>query len=148
MEVLVFRGKAAGHIDNRREIKDTSLEEAVELPFKLVQIKLINLFAEAVIQRLAVGNHYHTEESGRYEFYVVYCEGSQEPSGLLEPACLFRFRKAGEGELQEIRMMAGDACLIPPGNSHAFLPLRAGVQILGLSNLKYDSGHDVTDKLF
>lgn len=151
MEVLIFRGKAAGHIDNRREIRDTTLEMPVTLPFPIRQVKLINFSVQAVIQMLVVGNHYHTEESERYEFYVIYSKESQGSSGLnglSEPACIFRFRKAGERELQEIRMKAGDACLIPPGNSHAFMPIRAGVQIFGLSNLEYDSAHDVKDKLF
>lgn len=141
MQVRIFKGKAWKHVDKRRRIDNAVLKESVQIPFSLRHFELINLFQEAADQGLAVGNHYHIEESGKYEFFVILGESSKSP------AFKFRFRKPGQ-KTQEVEMRVGDACFIPPTWSHAFLPLVSGVNIFGFSNLEYNSKHDIADKLF
>lgn len=140
MGIEFFKTEVFEVADNRRVIDDITLPEELELPFKIGQLKTVELSDEAIIQGLAVGNHYHTEESGRWELYVVV-----GPEGV--PLFKVRFRELGQ-EIQEREMMAGDACIIPPTYSHAFIGLEPGVKLWGISNLRYNPNHDVSDKLF
>ena len=129
------------HSDKRRTIRDVTLPEGMGFPFIVRQFKTITLSNTAVKQGLAIGNHYHTMESHRWEFYVVVGEEDF-------PLFRFRFRGAGEKDFHEQEMTAGDACIIPPMHSHAFLALRPGVQLFGFSDCPYRSEDDVLDKLF
>ncbi|MCK4818279.1 hypothetical protein KA005_21090 [bacterium] len=140
MGIKFYKVHVFESIDPRRLITDVTLPENVEIPFGLTQFKTITLSDKAVEEKSVVGNHYHTEESNRWEFFVAV--GKENI-----PLFKFRFREQG-GKIQEKEMEKGDACLIPPTISHSFLPLVKGVQIFGIANLKYDSEHDVTDKLF
>ncbi len=128
------------HTDERRAIIDFCLPEGFELPFTLRQTKVVKLTQKAVESGLAVGNHYHTNESGRQEFFVAVGE-----PGV--PLFKVSWREARKEVPFVDLMYAGDACHIPTGVSHAFVGLRPGVELWGFSNLPYDSAHDVPDKL-
>lgn len=144
MGVIIFTGFTDCVSDNRRTIQEAVLGEGFILPFPAKHFKIITLTQEAVDQKLAVGNHYHTKESGRQEFFVILGGKSGEKH---EPAFEFRYRGSG-GMVQETELMTGDACYVSVGWSHAFLALKPGLQILGIANQEYNSAHDVPDKLF
>lgn len=127
--------------DHRREIVEVVFED-MDWPFAIRQVKVIAFTQEAINNLLAVGNHYHMEESGREEVFVA-C-GPKDTDLFL-----FLFSPAGiERNIRRLSLRRGDCCYIPPGNSHTFVPLTEGVTLWGFSNKKYDSGDDVPDKLF
>ncbi|MDO8424401.1 MAG: hypothetical protein Q7S70_00495 [bacterium] len=140
--VKIYRGKPGWHIDKRRIIIDTVFREGMVLPFPIKQVKVIDFSREGVDQAMAVGNHYHSKESGRQEFFTVL--GAPESSLCLS----FRWRKAGQEKIEEKGLMNGDGVYVPPGYSHAFVPLMSGVKLLGLSNLPFRDEDDIADKLF
>lgn len=129
--ITFFHAEPGLHTDKRRRILDAVLSDDLDLPFAVRQIKIVEVLEAGMV----VGNHYHTEESGRYECFVV-----------LSPFTI-RFRESPGEEVQERLMAPGDGCLIPPTVSHAFRAEAPG-HILGLANLKYDSKHDIPDILF
>lgn len=139
MKIKFFKIKPFINTDERRKIEDITLPESVSIPFKIRQIKLITISDKAVKEKMVLGNHYHT--SNRWEFFMVI--------GELD-VFLFKlkFRNSPEDEIQEKELKANDAILVPPGCTHSFLPFRSGVKLLGISNLAYDSDHDVNDKIF
>ena len=137
--VKLFRVSLFSPSDPRRTIYDVTFPQ--EVPFAVVQIKDVVFTDKAVEEAWGVGNHYHSPESNRWELFVALGD-----SGV--PLFRFRYRQAGEKEFQETEMKAGDACLIPPGNSHAFVALLSGATLRGISNLAYNAAHDVPDKLF
>lgn len=145
MDVIVFAGLADSVTDKRRTIDEVILGREFEIPFAVKQIKIIRLTKEAVDQGLAVGNHYHTIESGREELFIVWGGKSAKKHA---PIFKFKYREFGREEIQDVELMSGDACYVPPGWSHSFLPLKAGLEIWGFSNMEYDSKHDLPDKLF
>lgn len=134
-----FTIEVGRHNDARREITDFVLPKDLVLPFPIRQVKIVSMHAEAAQYGLVVGNHYHPAGTGRYEFFIA-----TGPDGDLFEA---RYRIRPEKN-SEFTMRRGDACLIPPELSHAFKPLQAGATLIGLSNLAYDSAHDVSDVLF
>lgn len=144
MNVLVFTGIADCLSDNRRTIQEAVLEGGFKLPFTVKHFKILTLSQEAIDRGLAVGNHYHDNKSGRHEFFVILGGRSEKKHS---PVCKFRYREPG-GAVQETELMMGDACFVPVGWSHAFLPLKSGLQILGISNTAYSSKDDVPDQLF
>ncbi len=148
MEITIFRGTPDCHIDERREIDDTFLGEEIKLPFPVRQFKTIIFTPQAVVAGMAVGNHYHPEKTNRQEFFVFQGQLSEKEKKNPPVAALFRFRKAGEQEIEESKLKVGDACLVPAGYAHAFVPVREGVYMVGISNKPFDKGDDVTDKLF
>ncbi len=139
MPITFCRVTCGGNVDNRRAISDIVMPDGV--PFPIIQIKTVTLTKEAVELRLAVGNHYHTKESGREEFFVVV-----GPKDV--PLVTIRYRDEPKGEMKDRYMFLGEACYIPPECSHAFVAMNPGVVLWGFSNLPYDSLHDVPDKLF
>lgn len=144
MSVVIFTGVADCVSDNRRVIQEAVLGGEFNLPFPAKHFKIITLSQEAVDRALAVGNHYHDKESGRDEFFVILGGRSGEKHA---PAFKFRYREP-DGSVQETELMVGDACYVPVGWSHAFLPLKSGLQILGISNTAYFKENDIPDKLF
>lgn len=136
-----FSSATGGHTDHRRKITDLLLPEGMKIPFDMRQIKIVEMTDEAVRTQLAVGNHFHTEESGRSELFIV--DGPQDV-----PVFLLRYREERDGEVKEMHMRKGDSCLFPPGVSHAFIGLVAGATLYGLSNTPYDKAHDTPDQLF
>lgn len=130
-EITFFKGEAGFHEDSRRRIFDGVLPANTSLPFQVRQIKIVDVVSAGMV----VGNHYHNAASGRWECFIV-----------TKPFTM-RFRVTPSGEVQERTLLAGDGCIIPPLNSHSFLAAEPG-QLIGLSNLPYDSSHDIVDKLF
>lgn len=122
------------HEDMRRIITDCVLFD--DIPFNVRQIKIIDFKTRGVV----VGDHYHTVESGRREFFIVI----GPPNVAL---FTFRFRMS-RGEVKEYQMVAGDACLVSPPCSHSFRVEHSQAKLWGLSNQAYDAAHDVPDKLF
>ena len=121
--------------DERRELDDITFPGP--LPFLVIQTKRLSFSADSVKEGKPVGNHWHSKESGRIEFFVaVGGEGD-----------LFRFawKESGSGEVKETIMKCGEACLIPVGASHAFVPLQDGCQIWGWSNKKHEQKNDKPD---
>lgn len=140
MDLQFFHLERSGHADERRSIIDVTFPGGIEIPFSIVHAKIIFLSQAAVDNGLSLGNHFHTTDSNRIEFFIAVGE---------EDVPLFRIRaKRGGEELVEKIMKNGDACLVPPGVTHAFLPLRAGVQLWCYSNTAYNPEHDVPDQLF
>ncbi|OHA18650.1 MAG: hypothetical protein A2664_00275 [Candidatus Taylorbacteria bacterium RIFCSPHIGHO2_01_FULL_46_22b] len=138
MLVRLQKAVVGGHEDHRRVITDIVVED---IPFPVVQTKVIRFKPESV-GKFAVGNHYHIVECNRWEFFVAV-----GPPAL--PLFTFRWCEAGQtANHSQYIMHNGDACLIPPGNSHAFMPDEGGASLWGFSNLQYDSAHDVPEKLF
>lgn len=144
MDLIIFTGIANSVADERRTLNDAALGKSFDFPFAAKQFKVLTMSQQAVDRKLAVGNHYHPKESGREEFLVVLGGKSGEKS---LPACRLRYRELG-GAVNETELMFGDACYVPAGWSHAFLPLRPGLQILGVSNKEFREEDDVPDKLF
>jgi len=126
-----FKVQAGIHTDHRRRIFDIVLPE-MEIPFSVRQVKIVDVYSAGMV----VGNHYHTKESGRQELF-----------GIVSGEFTLRLRYGRDAEITERIMKPGDACLIRPEVSHAFRADQPG-QIIGLSNLAYDSAHDVPDQLF
>lgn len=139
-QVVFLKVETFKHVDIRRVITDITLPGDDVIPFSVVQIKTVDFSDKAVQDCMAVGNHFHTVESNRWELFVAV--GSQDT-----PLFKFRYREAGDGRIREVEMKAGDACIIPPGFSHAFVGLASGDLLLGISNMKYDLAHDTFDKL-
>lgn len=140
MATQFFRLQDSRHVDGRRSIVDFTFPTGVEIPFIVKQVKIISLSQEAVDNALSIGNHFHTGSSNRIEFFIAVGK---------EGVPLFRVRTREQGgEVIEQEMRNGDACLILPETTHSFLPLVAGAQLWGISNLAYDSKHDVVDRLF
>jgi quercetin dioxygenase-like cupin family protein len=147
MEVQIISGIPGNHIDIRRIIDETVLETGFLPSFPIKQVKVITFPKEAVEQKAVIGNHYHPQESGRQEFYVIIGKPSEEEEKNSLPAFVFKFRKAGDQEFQEVVLNVGDACFIPPGYSHAFQPLRNQLCLIGVSNKSFSQEDDVPDKL-
>jgi len=141
MGVEFSRVEVFVHVDIRRVIKDFTLPKDLEIPFRVKQIKIVELSKEAISQGLALGNHFHTVESGRWELFIV---DGPESDNLFK----LRYRKAGQVEIREKDMKRGETCLVPPGHTHSFKGLQEGAVLVGFSNLSYDASHDVPDKLF
>jgi dTDP-4-dehydrorhamnose 3,5-epimerase-like enzyme len=134
MSVELMKVEVGGHSDQRRTIADIILPP---LPFSVVQVKVIDFTVQSVMERLAVGNHYHTKKSERAEFFVA-----TGPVGK----SLFMFahlENGGDGNRQIVQMQHGDACLVLPESVHAFVPLVADAVLWGFSNKPYDPSHDV-----
>lgn len=144
MGVIILSGFADCVSDNRRVIQEAVLSRGFIIPFPVMQFKIMSFSRESVKQGLQVGNHYHKKESGREEFFVVL--GGK--SGLkYEPAIRFRYRES-DGAIQEKELSVGDACYVPVGCSHAFMPLKPGLKLLGLCNMAYNKTNDTPDELF
>lgn len=139
--IRFLKVSVSGHEDVRRVITDIVLPEDLEIPFRVLQVKVVDLSASAITARIPVGNHYHTCESGRYEFFVAVGK-----AGVL--LFSFRYRNRLGGEILEQEMAAGDACLVPPEHPHSFVGLTAGAKLWGFANMAYDAAHDIPDKLF
>lgn len=137
-EITFYTVERGGHLDLRRRIQDMILPD---VPFPIHQVKVLYLTAEAVRLALAVGNHFHIPESGRWELFVVV---SEEAGDVMR----FRYRNSRGGAIEERVLATGEACLIPPGCSHAFVPLVPGVELWGFAPMAYNADHDVADKLF
>ena len=148
MEVKIYPGISDNHTDKRRRIEEAVLEKALLLPFPVRQVKIITFFQEAIDSKMPVGNHYHPKSSERDELFVFVGELSQAERKNSPVAVIFRFREPGESETQEAKLKVGDACFVPAGYSHAFLPLRRGLRMIGFSNKPFLKEDDVIDKLF
>lgn len=118
----------------RRLLTDITLPE--ELPFFPRQIKVLDFHDGGVREGRPVGNHWHPKEGCRTEFFVAVGK---------EDRPLFRFVWKESGQLKETEMRCGDACLIPPGVSHAFVPMLEGAQLWGYSNIKHNPQNDIPD---
>ena len=127
------------HEDLRRIITDCVLPG--DIPFAVRQIKIIDFKTRGVV----VGNHYHTVESGRREFFIVIGPPNVV---LFTYRFRYRFRASQDEKVLEQQMIAGDACLISPPCSHAFRVEHSQAKLWGLANQAYDAAHDVPDKLF
>lgn len=122
--------------DGRRTIYEMVFEDGEKERIETVQIKIIALKSEAVKSEMAVGNHFHTPESGRDEIFVAI--GPDDGQALLKFA-------AEPNNYTHLR--AFDGVFVSCGEPHAFVPLREGVVLFGISNTKYDSVHDVAAKI-
>lgn len=138
--IQMFSVKTEVNSDSRRSLSEIVFLDQFPLMFPVGQVKVITFTDDAVRYRQTVGNHYHTIESGRHEVFVAVGPANVE---LIR----FRYRDGTAGPVKEVMMKNGDACLIPPGHSHAFTPLAPEVALWGLSNIPYDSAHDVKDVL-
>ena len=108
-----------------------------DIPFAVRQIEIIDFKTRGVV----VGNHYHTVKSGQREFFIVV----GPPNVIL---FTYRFRAVRDKKMEEITLMAGDACLISPPCSHAFRTQHSQAKLWRLSNMADDAAHDVPDELF
>ena len=132
-KIKLFRAVINGHLDQRRTITDAVLPS--KTPFVVRQIKQIVFTQQAVDRQTPIGNHFHTLESKRYEFFVV-----------MAGKCRFIYRNP-KNDPQEVIMNKGDACLIPPGCTHTFIALENDATLWGLSNMAYEDEHSIPDKL-
>lgn len=149
MEIEIYRGDFRdSHTDLRRRINDAAFPEEIALPFSLRQVKTIDFFPEAIEKKMAVGNHYHPVESCRHEFFTVVGLLSEKEKKNPPDALIFKWRKVGESEIQETKLKVGDACFVPAGNTHVFVPLREGICLVGLSNKPFNDADDVKDPIF
>lgn len=138
--------EVGGHEDQRRKITDVVIRfpeafASAVAQTGLLQTKTVAMTSEAVKNGLVVGNHYHTPESNRHELFVA-----TGPEGEL----LFKFAYvsgAADATAEEIVMARGDACYVPPGITHAFVPLVDGAELVGYSNQAYCAEHDVPHKI-
>ncbi len=141
-DYLFFKVEASGHDDNRRTITDIVFPDGFEWPFRVKQFKEMDFKAEAVAQKLPVGNHYHTMASGRRELFVAV--GPADTDLFI----LHRRYRARKGVIEtDQTMRAGDACYIPTGVTHTFIPLHPEAKLWGFSNMAYDAKHDIEDNL-
>lgn len=150
MEVKIYLGNPQNYKDERRIRDSTVLEKALLLNFPIQQIEAITFFQKTVRLGMAIENHYHPESSGRQEFFVILGKLSEEEKEISPQAVTFRFRKAGEPKIEQEMLRAGDACLVPAGYSHSFLPVRDGLCIICISNKPFSQGDEdaIPDKLF
>lgn len=139
--IQFFKVGVSGHEDARRAITDIVLPEDLEIPFRILQVNIMEPSKEAISKRLPVGNHYHTRESGRIEFFVAL-----GPAGM--PLFYMCYRNFVGEEILARQLFSGDACLVPPEHSHVFVGLADGARLLVLANMAYNDAHNISDKLF
>lgn len=139
--IRFFKVSVSGHEDARRTITDIVLPEDLEIPFKVLQINVMEPSKEAIGKRLPVGNHYHTCESGRIEFFVALGKAGM-------PLFCLRYRNSVGGAVLARQLFSGDACLVPPEHSHVFVGLADGARLLVFTNMAYNDAHNIPDKLF
>lgn len=150
-EVAFYPGCAGFHKDARRTIMDVVLDGAIQVPFSVRQVKTIQFTEEALARKLIVGNHYHPVSSDRHELFFFIGQVPEEEEANPPPAAIFRFRKAEaepESSPTQNIIKVGEACLVPAGIAHAFVPLRSGITMIGLSNKAFDQADDIPDRLF
>lgn len=147
--VKIFRGVPDYHIDERREIYEAVLLKGIAFPFSRLLLTQVIVFSQKNFEkRMVVGNHYHPTKSKRRElFSFIGMVGEEEKNNPLQ-AALFRYRKGGDTEICESVLNLGDYVLVPPGYSHAFISLRPGVMMLGISNKSFSEKDLVVDELF
>lgn len=144
-KIAFFKINSGKHSDERREITEVLLPEKISQTLlkeskSEIQCKIL-VFAEAGIRaRISVGNHYHTIQSNRHEFFVAVGDSKVV---LFD----FYYRRNHKGRIYKRKMYAGDGIFIPPNHSHTFVPRRKGAKIFGFANQAYNSDHDVVDKL-
>ena len=136
-KVVVIKVDVFFHNDSRRQLNDVTLPGP--LPFPVVQMKSLDFHSDGVEEGRPVGNHYHSEKSGRIEFFVAV--------GGKGDLFQFFWKDPGSEEVKEQTMKCGDACLIPVGTSHSFIPLQEGCQIWGFSNTPHDPANDLSDEI-
>jgi len=134
--VRVLKSNVFDDSDSRRTITDYTFPRGINTD--LGQVKVIR--CRRTGDNDALGNHYHTVKSGRWEYFMV---GAGEYVDII---FTLKYR-TGEGEITEVELMKGDTVIIPPGWSHTFIPRQEGATLLGVSNLPYDPDDDVEDKL-
>jgi hypothetical protein len=147
MGVQIIRGLPDSHRDPRRVIMDAEFSEGFSLPYAIKQVKTIVFTAEAAEKGMVIGNHYHPEQSGRQEFFILIGELSVEEKKIPQPAAIFRCRAKG-GAIKQTILNVGDCCVVPVDWSHSFKPLRVGVSLIGITNKGYSDDDSVKDVLF
>lgn len=144
-KIAFFKIKSGKHRDERREITEVLLPEKISRALlkesnSEIQCKVLAFAEEGIHSKISVGNHYHTIQSNRYEFFVAVGDSK---------VVLFHFyyRTNHRGRIYRRKMYAGDGIFIPPNHSHTFVPIAKGAKIFGFANQAYDSHHDVSDAL-
>ena len=142
--VELFRAIAlGGHGDRRRVITDVIIPfhrgfaEAVNAS-QMLQTKIIVVSETAVNAKMVLGNHYHI--NGRHELFVVRGESAEE-------IFLFCYISANSTEVEKVFMRNGDACYVPPGITHAFVPLADDAVLFCWSNLPFSDADDVKHEI-
>lgn len=135
-------GSVGGHKDKRRTISDIVLDNDLDFGFPVRQIKILKAKMIMVRSGRAVGNHYHSIASNRFETFIIVAPPKKKP----RPIFKFLFRNPEEG-VQERLLYPGDACDIPPGHTHTFVALVKGAELWGFSNTPYDDDDTVIDNL-
>ena len=126
------------HGDTRRFLSGVAGDFG--FPLQIRQIKMIEFSADAVKNKLVVGNHRHFGESGQWEVIVIL--GTSKES-------VFRFRYRNyDGKVRERKLKGGDIALVPPGCSLALMALAPGARLLEISNQEYRDMNYMDDKLF
>lgn len=109
-------------------------------PLQIRQLKLIEFSADAIKNKLVVGNHKHFGESGQWELIIIL--GKEK-----KPTFRFRYRNYHSG-VKEKLLKGGDVVVVPPGCSLALVAMRVGARAIEISNQEYRRMNYADDKLF
>lgn len=136
--VTFLRTEPFENIDIRRAISGVAGDFG--FPLQIRQLKLIEFSADAVKNKLVVGNHRHFGESGQWELIIVLGKDKK-------PTFRFRYRDYHGGAKEKL-LKGGDIAVVPPGCSLALVALKPGAKIIEISNQEYRNMNYMDDKLF
>lgn len=138
MKIKFYRVKTLSEGNEKRSLNSFFIPKNIKLPFELHHFQDIKPTNQALKKKIVLGNHYHPLTSGRWESHIVLGKTN---------ANLFKFWHKENGKIKEKYLRNGDATIIPPGISHAFLPLTKDAKLFELSNILWKTGQSIEDKL-
>lgn len=138
MKIKFYKVKTLSGGNERRSLNSFFIPKNIKLPFEPHHFQDIKPTSLALKKKIILGNHYHPLSSGRWESHIVLGK---------ENIRLFKFWHKEGKKIKERYLKNGDATLIPPGISHAFLPLTKDAKLFELSNILWKIGQSIEDKL-
>ena len=146
-EVKIFQGTPYSNANGRGIIDGAVLTVKNGITLLMKDIHLITFPPGS---REPTENHYHPEDSGIYQYFVILGKLSKKKEGNPPEAVTFRFKKAGRLKFEELTLRVGDSCFVPAGFGHAFRPEEDRLCIACISNKPFSQAEEkaVTDRLF